>query len=78
VAVVCLGVWGWARADAARFQADAARQLEGALAASGASGAELEASALERAVDEDLRRLAAGAPGDGVAADAVAVDGGGA
>jgi sortase A len=61
VAVVCLGVWGWARADAARFQADAARQLEGALAA---SGAELEASALERAVDEDLRRLAAGVAAD--------------
>jgi len=57
VAVVCLGVWGWARADAARFQADAARQLESALAA---SGAELEASALERAVDEDLRWLAGG------------------
>lgn len=66
VAVVCLGIWGWARADAARFQADAARQLEGALAA---SGAELEASALERAVDEDLRRLAGGVAGNRVAGD---------
>jgi sortase A len=58
VAVVCLGIWGWARLDAARFQAEAERQLARSLPA---SGAELKASALERAVEEDLRRTAGGA-----------------
>jgi LPXTG-site transpeptidase (sortase) family protein len=65
VAVVCLGVWGWARLDAAQFQAGAERRLERSLAAPDAEDeAESEAAALERAVEADLRRLVEGAPAD--------------
>jgi LPXTG-site transpeptidase (sortase) family protein len=49
VAVVCLGAWGWARLDAARFQAEAERRLDGARV-------ESAAAALERAVERDLRQ----------------------
>jgi sortase A len=51
VAVVCLGTWGWARLDAAHFQAAADRRLDGALAASAAAS---EAQELEAAVEREL------------------------
>ena len=63
VAVVCLGLWGWARLDAARFQAEAAEALDGARAAAPeltADAVEAEAEALERAVERELERFAGG------------------
>ncbi|HUO86793.1 MAG TPA: class D sortase [Thermoanaerobaculia bacterium] len=57
VAVLCLGTWGWAQIDAARFEAAAELELERAMAGS-SSAASREAAALEQAVDRELGELA--------------------
>jgi sortase A len=71
VAVVCLGTWGWARLDAAHFQAAADRRLDGALAASAAA---IEAQELEAAVARELDGPRPAAAGTDEAPEAAAAD----